>query len=323
MTGCSQRSLTRLGLRVLTPALVWAATVHALAFAGSSAATKPAASASMNASADTTAHRSVGAHRIVSLNGQITEILFALGAGPQVVGVDLSSTYPPEAQKLPKVGYQRTLSSEGVLALEPELVVGNDEAGPPNVIEALRATRTRVAIVTGASGVDSARARIREVAAVLGQRSRGEALVSKLDRELADAQQRVAKAHSTPSVLFVFARGAGSVFVSGRGTPADDIIRLAGGHNAVTGFDGFKPLTAEAAAASGADVIVVPDGSLESLGGIDALLALPGLSMTPAGRDKRVVHLDTQYLLGFGPRCGMAVSDLASALHPELAPTRP
>lgn len=107
--------------------------------------------------------------------------------------------------------------------------------------------------------------------------------------------------------------------VSGRGTAADAMIRLAGGVPAVDAFEGYRPLTAEGAAAAAPDVILLPRRGLEAAGGIDAVLRLPGLDGSPAARDRRVVAMDDALLLGFGPRLGEALDELARALHPVLA----
>jgi iron complex transport system substrate-binding protein len=119
-------------------------------------------------------------------------------------------------------------------------------------------------------------------------------------------------------VLFVYARGAGTVAVAGRATAADEMIRLAGGRNAIDEFDGFKPLTAEAAVTAAPDVVLMLARGIDSLGGADSVWAQPGLAQTPAARGRRLVVMDDLYLLGFGPRTGAAVSDLARQLHPEL-----
>ena len=102
------------------------------------------------------------------------------------------------------------------------------------------------------------------------------------------------------------------------------MIRLAGGTNAASGFDGYKPLTAEAAVAAAPQVILVTTSGLESVGGTDGLLDLPGLALTPAGKARRVVAMDDLYLLGFGPRVADAVAALAVKLRdqPNASPQR-
>ena len=261
------------------------------------------------------------APRIVSIGGAVTETVFALGAGAQVVAVDTSSVYPPAATGLPHVGYQRQLSAEGILAQRPTLVLAIHDAGPAAVLEQLRDSGVRVVRI-GRDGFDTASAaeKITQVAAALERPAEGRALVARLDGELAAAGALAGRAGRQPRVLFVYARGPGAAHVSGTETAADAMIRLAGGTNAVAGFTGFKPLTAEAVVQAAPEVVLVPTRGLESLGGVDGLLAQPGMALTPAGQARRVVAIDDVVLLGFGPRLGQGLRELALALHPELAP---
>jgi iron complex transport system substrate-binding protein len=120
-----------------------------------------------------------------------------------------------------------------------------------------------------------------------------------------------------PKVLFVFAHGAGTWNVAGVGTAADEMIRLAGGRNAATGYAGYRPLTAEAVVAAQPDVILTGSGGLAGRGGQEGLLKVPGVGSTPAGRDRRVVAMDELYLLGFGPRTAEAVRELNRELSGE------
>jgi iron complex transport system substrate-binding protein len=253
--------------------------------------------------------------RIVSVGGTVTEITFALGAGEQVVAVDTSSTYPPEAVRLPKVGYQRQLAAEGVLALNPSLILISTEAGPPEAVEQLKNAGVPVLIVPIEYTVDGAKRAIRMLAEALGRVERGSDLIAQLDTDLAEARQVAATLNPKPRVLFLYARGPNTVNAAGAKTSADEIIRLAGGQNAITDFEGFKPLTAEAAAAAAPDALLLFESGLKSLGGEEGLLRVPGVAQTPAGQKGRIIAMDGLYLLGFGPRLGAAARDLARELR--------
>jgi len=255
--------------------------------------------------------------RIVTVGGPLTELVFALGAGGQVVGVDTSSLFPPSVMSLPKVGYQRAVSAEGVLSLRPDVVLAGEEAGPPAALDQLRAAGLVVTIVPVAQSRATLEATITQVAAALGRRAAGEAMV---DSVRADLERAVAwrRAETAPRVLFVYARGAGSLLVAGGKTTPQALIELAGGVNAVAEFDGFRPLSAESAVLADPDVILVSRDGLKSLGGVEGLLALPGIDRTRAAAARRVAELDDAFLLGFGPRLGEAVSSLVHQLHPEV-----
>ena len=103
--------------------------------------------------------------------------------------------------------------------------------------------------------------------------------------------------------------------VAGQRTQLDEMIKLAGGENAVSGFEDFKPLTAESLVAANPDVILLFDSGLSSLGGIDGLLEVQGIGQTNAGKNRKVVEMDGQFLTGFGPRLGEAILELAKKIH--------
>lgn len=255
------------------------------------------------------------AARVVSIGGSVTETVYALGVGDRLVGVDTSSLYPEEARRLPQVGYMRQLSAEGVLSLRPTLVLLTADAGPPAAIEQIRSAGVALVIIPSEHSVEGVKAKIRAVARVLALEERGEELVRSFERDLVETQRIVAEQKGRPRVLALIARGPNAMNVAGTGTAPDEMIELAGGINAVSDVEGYKPLSPESAIAAAPDVILVPSRGLQSMGGIEALLRTPGLAMTPAGRANRVVALDDLLLLGFGPRTGAAVRELCWKIH--------
>lgn len=251
---------------------------------------------------------------LVSADGGLTEIVYALGGEAQLVGTDTTSTWPPAAAALPKVGYKRALAAEGILSLRPDRVLVTGEAGPPAVLEQLRAAGVAVQVLPDAPGFDALAARVRGVAAVLGRGAAGEALLAQVRRDLARAAALAVG--PPPRVLFLLDIGRGAPLAAGAGTGADAMIRLAGGINVLeAAFDGYKPLNPEAALAAAPEVVLLTERNLASLGGVEGLRALPGLAATPALAAGRVVAMDSLYLLGFGPRLGQAAADLARRLR--------
>ncbi|NBB75029.1 MAG: ABC transporter substrate-binding protein [Bacteroidetes bacterium] len=256
--------------------------------------------------------------RIVTVGGSVTEIVYALGTGDQVVGVDASSVYPEAATEKPSVGYFRQLPAEGVLSLNPSLVLALEGTGPPTVLDQLRSAGVRTEVITDAPTVASAEQKIRTIAELLGRTAQGDTLVQQMKRDLAEARALRQEATSAPRVLFIYARGSGSMNVAGRGTTAEAMIELAGARNAITGFEGFKPMTAEAVVSAAPDVLLLLTRGLDSVGGVDGLVDQPGIALTPAGENRRIVAMDDLLMLGFGPRLGTAVKELTVKLHPEL-----
>jgi iron complex transport system substrate-binding protein len=260
--------------------------------------------------------------RVVSGAGAITETICALGARDQLVAVDMSSVYPPEVSKLPQVGYLRQLAAEGILSVHPTLLLVTDDAGPPGVLAQIEKAGVRVVRLTNGHTPEAAEERIRAIGDELGKAPEAGLLIASMRKEVNAARVRAESSGPRPKVLFIYARGGGVMNVAGRATAADSIIALAGGTNAIQSYDGYKPLTAEAAAVAAPDFILVTSRGLESSGGVDALLTQPGLSLTPAGKDKQVIVMDDLLLLGFGPRLGQAVRELCDQLHPARKTTQ-
>lgn len=255
--------------------------------------------------------------RIVSLDGITTEILFALGVGEKVVGRDDSSYYPPQAQKLPSVGYQFRLSAEGILSLKPTLVIGREDVRPKEVVEQLERAGVAVVLVPTEPSVEGAKAKIRTVAQAVGEAERGEALVRALERDLLllRAFQAQHAAKGKLRALFLYLRGPGTTFVCGEGSTPVGVMELAGLENAAKGIRECQPMTAESVVAARPEVIVVFSRGLTSVGGLEGLLKLPGVAQTPAGQKRKVVAMDDLYLGSFGPRAGRAALDLFRAAY--------
>lgn len=256
--------------------------------------------------------------RIVSLNGSTTEILFALGVGDNVVGCDASSTYPKDVkERLPSVGYQYGLNAEGILSLNPTLVIGRDDVRPPQVVQQLRMAGVTVLLLKEPRGFEAAKQRLRTIGKAVGQKKKAEALIKALDTDIKALDTKLASQEAQPKqkALFLYLRGTQTTLVLGTDTAPGAMFNIIGAENAAGSIKGNKPMTAEAVIAAQPDVYVLFTTSLKSVGGVDGLLNLPGLAHTPAGQNRRVVTLDGQYLSGFGPRCGRAALDLFRGIY--------
>lgn len=257
----------------------------------------------------------LAAERLVSVDGSITEILYALGQDARLVGVDTTSTYPPEARELPSVGYKRALSAEGLLSLAPDLVLGTEAAGPPEVLSQIRAAGVEVRLLPDTTTLEGLRAMIRELARTLDVEARGERLIERIEESLERLAVRMGDPEPRPRVLFLMVIGSGIDHSAGRGAPVDHLIALAGGENVLhDAVEGYRPLSPEAALAAAPDVILVSERTLQELGGIDGVLGRAGLAATPAGQARRVIALDSALLFHFGPRLAEAAESLALKL---------
>lgn len=265
--------------------------------------------------------------RIIPLDGDVAEVVFALGLGDNVVATDLSATFPPEADALPEIGYQRALSTEPILAFEPTVVIATDIAGPDTVLAELRAVGVPVVIVPNDNGPQGPADKIRAVAAALGIPAEGEALALQVQDSIREAgelaSEIVGGGAAAPRIAALYVRGSSAQLVMGEGTAIDWIIEEAGGVNVADelGVIDTEPISAEAMIAAAPDVIVVPLAGLISVGGIDGLLEIDGLARTPAGEQRAVLAYDDQLMLGNGPRTGEFMLSLIADLYTATGET--
>ncbi|MEM9439686.1 MAG: ABC transporter substrate-binding protein [Pseudomonadota bacterium] len=253
--------------------------------------------------------------RIVSIGGSVTEIVYALGASDRLVAVDSTSLYPDIATELPDVGYMRRLSAEPILALEPDHILAISDAGPAPVLDQLREAGVKITVIDDEPSPGGIVDKIKDVALALDLTEQGQDLARQVEADFdALAEELNVLAASTQRLMFVLNTGRGAPMVGGTGTSADAIIRLAGAENAVTGLDGYKPLSPEAAIEAAPDVILTMNRSVEASGGKAALLALPDIALTPAGQNQALISMEGLLLLGFGPRTPEAARILAAAL---------
>ena len=255
--------------------------------------------------------------RIVSIGSDVTETVFALGEGPRVVAVDTTSLYPHEATALPNVGYMRALSTEGVLSMNPDLILASAGSGPPEVINGLRQSGVPLALVDYTPSPKSVIGKINFIADLLDVKAKGDALAASVEAEFDKVSAAVAKLSAHPKVLFVLSLAGGRIMAGGDESSAAEIIALAGAVNAVSGFKGYKPVSEEAVIAAAPEAIIMMHshaGGMEA----DALFAREPFASVPAAREKRLIKFDGTYILGFGPRTPAAARDLALALHPGV-----
>ncbi len=264
--------------------------------------------------------------RVVVAGGGVAEIVCALGARDAIRGADSTSLFPASLRALPQVGYLRNLSAEGVLSLQPDLLLLAHEAGPPPALAQLRAAGVSILRTPRILSPVTLGEAIAVVAEALGRAPRGEALARAVAEDFAALAASLPQA-PPPRALFLLAAGTGAPMASGKGTSAEAMLRLAGARSAIESYEGYRAVSAEAALAAAPEWLVAPSHSVEARGGAAAFLAQPQLALLPAARAGRLVSLDSLYLLGFGPRAPHAARDLAAALHrrPDMAalPDRP
>jgi heme transport system substrate-binding protein len=255
----------------------------------------------------------------VDLYGTLGEIVFSLGLGDNVVGRDPSTGFPSAADVPVVTSGGHDLNAEAILDLDPTVVLTDTSIGPPEVQEQLRAAGVPVVFFDPERTLAGVPGHIRAVAAALGVPSAGEQLVSSVDAEIAAARALAPAGATPPRLTFLYVRGSAGVYLmAGPGSGADSMIEAVGAVDVGTdiGLDKpFVPITSEGLLNAAPDVILVMTEGLESVGGIDGLLKIPGVAQTPAGQSRRIVDVADTDLLGFGPRVGRTITALAKVLY--------
>ncbi|MEE1827780.1 ABC transporter substrate-binding protein [Streptomyces sp. BE20] len=274
------------------------------------------------ASADGRQVTVASADRIVPLNGSLAEIVFSLGLGPKVIARDVSTTFQ-QAAALPVITQAHDVSAEGVLSMHPTLVLADRSTGPAEAIEQIRAAGVPLIVLDDAKKLGDVGPRIDTVAAALGVPDAGRQLKERTEQRIAQARAALPAVDRHPKVAFLYLRGSASVFLlGGPASGAGSLIEAVGGEDAGTaaGLSGdFTPLTSEALVKAAPDAILVMSKGLDSVGGVDGLLKLPGVAQTPAGLDRRVVSVEDGQLLSYGPRTPQVIREIAEQLYPAAA----
>lgn len=246
--------------------------------------------------------------RIISAGSAVTELILALHAEQSLVAVDVTSQLP-EGQQLPKIGYHRRLSAEGLLALSPTKLIGSDEMGPAPVLQQLKSTGVDIEVVNTQANVDGLKARIDQIAAILNKPQEAQQLKSLVDQQVQSLKANQ-PTEQKKKVLFLLIHEGRAANVAGTDTTPDAIIRLAGAINpAADKITAYKPLSSESMVEMQPDVILVSGRSFEKLGGPDAIIKMmPLLAATPAGQNKQIMAIDGAALVG-----GLGLKSLAEA----------
>ncbi|MTI00180.1 hemin ABC transporter substrate-binding protein [Roseibium sp. RKSG952] len=250
--------------------------------------------------------------RIVSVGGAVTEIVYALGEEDRLVARDTTSIFPQDAAALPDVGYIRALSPEGVLSVGPDLILLLEGSGPPETVELLQKAGIPIASIPEAFTAEGIAEKVLAVGEALGKQDQAADLAAGVKADLSEAHSQADGKAAHVKVLFVLSTQGGRILASGTDTAADGILKLAGAQNAMQAFSGYKPLSDEAILQAAPDVILMMDRTGDHEGA--DIFEHPSVAATPAGLNKRIIRMNGQYLLGFGPRTAGAVSELASAL---------
>ncbi|MEU7516663.1 ABC transporter substrate-binding protein [Streptomyces sp. NPDC042898] len=258
--------------------------------------------------------------RIVPLSGSLNEIVFTLGLGGKVVARDITATFE-QAAKLPVVTRAHDVSAESVLSLRPTIVLAESTTGPAEAVAQIRDAGIPLVVVKPAKELADVGTRIDAVAAALGVRDSGTALKERTEERIDAVRKGIPAREEKPRVAFLYVRGSAAVYLlGGAESGASSLLEAAGAVDAgkESGLEkDFTPLTSEALAQAAPEAILVMSKGLDSVGGIDGLVQVPGVAQTPAGAAKRVVSVDDGVLLNYGPRTDQVLKSLVGQLYGE------
>jgi len=255
--------------------------------------------------------------RIAVAGGSLTEIIFLLGAQERIVAADITSNYPEEANSLPSIGYVRALSTEGILSLEPTLIIGEDDMGPPSVLEQLSKTGVEIKVIPEEHSSQGIVDKILCIAALLGETNSAKNI---LNNEITPKIYELEKISEdikskNINIMFILGMQSGSPLVAGKNTSADGFINMIGGKNIMTNFTGWKPVGAEAIINGSPDYILISKRGLKSFGDINELYNHPSLMFTPAAENENIIVMDGMAMLGFSSRTILSATEIGQRLQ--------
>ena len=257
--------------------------------------------------------------RVTIAGGSLTEIVYLLEQEHKLVAVDITSNFPEEAKQLPSIGYVRALSAEGVLSLSPSLILGEDDTGPPTVMEQLSRVGIQIEIIPEENSTDGIIKKVKCVAEILGvdknTKDKTLAILNADAKELKLLTEMNKK--ESPKVMFILSMESGSPTVGGRDTSADGLIKMTGAVNVMDSFEGWKPVSTEAIIQAKPDFILISERGLNSFGSIEKLGQHPSLVFTPAAKNNNIIAMDGMAMLGFGPRTISSAKDIAQKYNPS------
>ena len=264
--------------------------------------------------------------RVVSVSKQINEYLYDIHAESVLVARDLTSVYPPEIERLPSVGYHRGLSAEGIISMRPTMLLTDGNLGPDAVVAQVKKVGIPVVLMSPGAGLDSAQLLMSRLGVLFHHERQADSVLAVWRRGMAQAladSARWAKEKKPRVLVMHFGQVVNDYLALKRGTTADQIVRWAGGANALDSVGGMLRLTPELIARAAPDVIIATDVGFDRLGGVDEFAALPGVALTPAGKNKRVHRVDESEVMYFGPRTPQSLRRITAWLHPEPQAVNP
>jgi len=255
--------------------------------------------------------------KVVVAGGSLTEIMYFLGLQQKIVALDVTSSYPKEAKKLPSIGYVRALSTEGVLSLDPTLVIGENDMGPENVVEQIKRTNIDLRIIPETHSAEGIKSKVLCLGTIFDLNDKTKKKVNDELVPLIDDLEEIQKKNKKlkKRILLILSMQGTSPVVAGLGTAGDGFIKMTGASNVITEFEGWKPVSPESLILSNPDYILITSRGMRSFKSIDELVKQPALSLTNAAKNRNVIDINGMAMLGFGPRGIMTALEVARRIY--------
>src|SRR6185503_663193 len=269
-------------------------------------------------SAACAAHDAGQGARVVCVSKQINEFLYDIHAESVLVARDLTSVYPPQITKLTSVGYHRALSAEGILSMHPTMLLTDGNLGPAAVVTQVKQVGIPVVTMAPGNTPDSSQLLMKQLGQLFHHEKQADSVIAQWNADMKSALADTVKwAGAKPPRVMIMHMGqiANNYLAIKRGSPGDQIIRWAGGVNAIDSVGGMMRLTPELIAKAAPDIIIATDVGFDRLGSADKFAEMPGVAETPAGKAKRIYRVDETEIMYFGPRTAASLRKIAGWLH--------
>jgi iron complex transport system substrate-binding protein len=255
-------------------------------------------------------------YRIISLDNSATEILFKLDLGKRIVGRDSTSKYPTDALQIKSVGDHGKLNNEAILNLKPTHIIINDAVKSDQVSQISNLANVVVITLSSTPSNQTAIEKINKLSEVFNKKTEGSELNKKIAKDLESLELKKNALKPQPlKVMCVYLRGKNTMFILGEDSGPVGVCKTVGVNLCFPDLQAPKPLNTEALLVANPEVYIVFSSGLETVGGLEGFLEIPGVSSTKGGLNKKIISVDGSLLNTFGPRVGEAANKLFTAIY--------
>ncbi len=263
-------------------------------------------------------------NRVVVVGKQINEFIYWVGAQSQIVARDRTSEAPRAIMQKPSVGYHRALSAEGIISTNPSVFLTDANVGPPTVMKQLKTVGIPIKVMRVGDSMTDSEHLMQEVGQYFGREKQADAVVSAWNKNMARVMSasKLWANDPRPKVVLVHFGQASNIFFGITGGPSNQIITWAGGDNVLAGKH-TSQLTPELMADAQPQIILAHQLAFSRFGSAKGFTQLPGVALTPAGKNLRIYQVNSSDTIYYSPRTPAAIMELAKIFHPDVFKAHP